>query len=320
MPLKYMEQKNIKQANQNHPAKFSFLYMLSLAALIFTGLSVGMIIFQIINKYIPDPLNQLRNTFSSDQLRFAISALIVAAPVFFVTSRQIYQNLFKGNLDKDSGVRRWLTYFILLVSSIIMLGWFIGLINNYLSGELTVKFILKAITAIGIAGLGFSFYLYDIRREEVVGVKDKGIKLYSIISILAVISVFAIALFLVESPAQVRDKKLDAEIINDLINIESALNQFYKQQERLPNDLTELKNQVIFITDENLQDPETGQPYQYQALSEDQYRLCGQFRTSNLTDQDEIYYAKSWIHDQGEQCFDKEISLDNGVTGPAPLR
>ena len=140
-----------EQKTNNHSARFAFLYMLSLVALVLTSLSTGMVIFQIINKYIPDPIGRFGEDFSSDVLRFAIAALIVAAPLFFLTSRQIYKNLFKGVLAKDAGVRKWLTYLILLVSSLIILGWFIGLINNYLGGELTIKFILKAITAMGIS-------------------------------------------------------------------------------------------------------------------------------------------------------------------------
>jgi len=135
--------------------------MLSLVALVFTSLSVGMVTFQIINRYIPDSIGRFGEGFSSDILRFAIAALIVATPLFFLISRQIYKNLFKGILAKEAGVRKWLTYFILLISSLIILGWLIGLINNYLGGELTLKFILKAIAAVIISAIAFTFYLYD---------------------------------------------------------------------------------------------------------------------------------------------------------------
>ncbi len=315
-----MSQDNTNQAKQNHSAKFAFLYMLSLAALIFTGLSVGMIIFQIINKYIPDPINQLRNTFSSSQLRFAISALIVAAPVFFVTTRQIYKGLFQGNLDKNSAVRRWLTYFILLVSSVIMLGWFIGLINNYLEGELTIKFVLKGITAIGIAGLGFSFYLYDIKREAVVGVRDGRIRAYFVAWLIICISVFTAALFLVESPSEARDKKLDTQIINDFNSLEGGISQFYKNNSRLPENLQELKTEVVFITEENLMDSQTEQAYRYKILNNNEYELCAEFRTSNLDDNQNIYRKTTWSHDKGDQCIKREIVKKSEFPEAIPAR
>ncbi len=310
----------MNQNNQEHSAKFAFLYMLSLAALIFTGLSVGMIIFQIINKYVPDALNQLRSAFSSSQLRFAISALIVAGPVFFITTRQIYKNLFQGKLASDSGVRKWLTYFILLVSSVIMLGWFIGLVNNYLSGELTTKFILKAITAIGIAGLGFSFYFYDIKRERVVGVKDKRIRLYFIVSLIIALAAFIFGLFLVESPSQVRNQKLDAEIVNDAITLEDGINEFYRINSSLPETLQELKDEVVFITQQDLQDPVTNQIYEYKILSEDEYQLCAEFRTSNLENSsDRDLYYRNWPHQAGKDCIEKKVSQNQIKDNPIPV-
>jgi hypothetical protein len=99
---------------KSNAAKFAFFYMLSLVALIFMALSTGMIIFQIINKNIPDILNIYQGTFSSETLKFAISALIISAPIFYVCMRQIFANLKSGDLEKDSGIRKWLTYFILL--------------------------------------------------------------------------------------------------------------------------------------------------------------------------------------------------------------
>ena len=138
----------------NNSAKFAFFYMLSLVALIFMSLSSGMIIFQIINKNIADVFMsgyRYKGNFSSDQLKFAISALLISAPIFYFSIKQIYKNLFSGALDKNSAIRKWLTYFILFISSVVMIGWLIAIVNSFLDGELTSKFILKALTAIFIA-------------------------------------------------------------------------------------------------------------------------------------------------------------------------
>ena len=146
-------------------AKFAFFYMLSLVALVFTSVSAGMIIFQIINKTIADDLSLAPGGFSQDALRFAISAIIIAAPIYFVMMRLINKSLLTGKLEKESGVRKWLTYFILLVSAVVMIGWFIATVGSFLNGELTTKFILKSLTSILISALIFSFYLYDISAK-----------------------------------------------------------------------------------------------------------------------------------------------------------
>ena len=108
---------------KNNAAKFAFFYMLSLVALLFMALSVGMIIFQIINKNIIDIINEYRGRFSPGQLKFAISALIISTPIYYFITRQIQKNLFAGSLDKDSQIRKWLTYFILLVTSNFPVCW-----------------------------------------------------------------------------------------------------------------------------------------------------------------------------------------------------
>src|SRR3989339_45567 len=162
----------------DNAAKFAFFYMLSLVALVFMALSTGMIIFQVINKNIMDTLHEGSGQFSSEALKFAISALIISAPVFFAASRSIYRSLFSGALNRESGIRKWLTYFILFIASVVMIGWLIFTINNFLNGELTLKFLLKAVTAIGIAVSVFTFYYYDIRRPEVIDKKDRVISEY----------------------------------------------------------------------------------------------------------------------------------------------
>src|SRR3989339_434199 len=163
---------------KNNAAKFAFFYMLSLVSLIFTALSTGIIIFQFINKNITDVLSTTTTGFDSSALKFAISAVIIAAPIYFVLMSLINKNLFEGNLDKESGIRKWLTYFIIFISSVVMIGWLIGTVNFFLDGELTIKFILKSITAILISAIIFSFYLYDIKRGEVQKKKDKIVRDY----------------------------------------------------------------------------------------------------------------------------------------------
>lgn len=300
-----------EQKTGDNSAKFTFFYLLSLVALVFTSLSTGMVVFQIINKNIIDPIGRFGQGFSSGQLRFAIAALIVAVPLFFLTTRQIHKNLFKGTLAKDAGVRKWLTYFILFVCSLIILGWLIGLLNNYLGGELTIKFVLKALTCIGIAAIIFTFYFHDIRRDKIVGQKDGVIKMYFYGSLAVIIAVFVSALLIVESPKQARERKLDNAVLEDFNTISSGLMDYYQKQQKLPANLEELKLGAPFVTEENLKDPETAKPYEYKMLGDKKYQLCAVFRTSNLGQEDieNQFYREQWPHKTGEQCIERVIEL-----------
>ena len=308
----------------NNSAKFAFFYMLSLVALIFMAMSAGMIIFQIINKNIIDALEQFRGSYSPDQLKFAISALIISAPIFYITTRQIYKNLFSGALGKDSAVRKWLTYFVLFVSSVVMIGWLIATVNSFLDGELTAKFILKAITAIAIAASIFTFYLYDIKRDDVAGKKDKVIQIYFYGSLAVVIAVFAASLFFVESPTETRNRKFDNAILNKFNQIDSAINSYNYENAKLPESLDKLVIEFSHITEKDLINMATKEKFEYKILNENFYELCAEFLTSNKDDEDNRYnYQKErWPHDAGYQCLKqkvREINANRIIKEPVPV-
>ncbi|MCD6149513.1 hypothetical protein J7J13_01865 [bacterium] len=294
---------------ENNTAKFAFYYMLSLIALIFAALATGMIIFQIINKNIADVIIQRVSDFSPSQLKFAISALIISAPIFYITTWQICKNLFTGAFDKDSGVRKWLTYFVLLVSSVVMLGWLIAIVNNFLDGELTVKFILKAATAIGISAAIFTFYYYDIKREKAAGKKDKIIQFYFYASLAAVIIVFIAGLFIMESPQKTRDRKMDNAILENFDDLNRAIGTYYSDNEKLPANLDRIKSEFSYIGDKDLKNLATGEKYEYKIKSENIYELCATFKTSNKKDKEyNNYQDDDWPHDVGYQCLSQRVS------------
>ena len=305
----------------DNAAKFAFFYMLSLVALVFMALSTGMIIFQVINKNIMDTLHEGSGQFSSEALKFAISALIISAPVFFAASRSIYRSLFSGALNRESGIRKWLTYFILFIASVVMIGWLIFTINNFLNGELTLKFLLKAVTAIGIAVSVFTFYYYDIRRAEVIDKKDRVISVYFYGTLAIIIAAFVSALFVVESPTITRNRKLDNAILDSFNQIDQAISEYYRENSRLPEDLNVLREEYPYITDEDIRDKETG-AFEFNIKGDRAYELCAVFRTSN-TDESGSYewYKERWPHEAGEQCLkQKVLYLEEEKAIPLPIR
>ena len=305
----------------NNAAKFAFFYVLSLVALVFMSFGVGTILFQFINKFIPDIINEYSGTYQADSLKFAISALLIASPIFYITMREIHKNLFSGAMEKNSEVRKWLTYFILLVTSIIMIGWFISVVNNFLGGELTLKVGLKAVVAILINVLIFSFYLYDIKREETKGQNNKVIKIYFYSSLAIVVIVFVAALFNVESPTQTRNRKIDEHALNNMSMIQSAVEGYYQEFKVMPKDFTELKSKELYLTDDNFKNTATNKQIEYKVTGDKEYELCTDFLTSNRPQKstDNGYgMVNSGIpgdnlHDAGHQCLKKRIVIIDPV-------
>jgi hypothetical protein len=295
---------------QGNAAKFAFIYLLSLVALIFTAISSGMIIFQIINKFIPDASLQYQALYASSAMRFGISALVIASPIYFLMSRQIQKYLFSGEMPKDALIRKWLTYFIMLVTSVVMIGWLIGILNNFLNGDLTGKFMLKAATALGISAIIFSFYIYDMRREVTEAHKDKNIALFAYGAIALVSFVFISSLFVVESPAEVRGMRFDNAVLEDFSQIRSGIETYYQSEKKLPDNFEQLRKDFNFINDDTLKDPENGAAYTYKKLDDKRYELCANFRYSNKEQKnaDFDYLKSEWPHDAGQQCISQKVS------------
>ncbi len=297
--------------NKINSPKFAFYYLLSLVALIFMAIATGQIIFQIINQGLPDIFGQYGTDFSSDVLKFAISAILIASPVFYIVSNLINKHLFRGEIEKDSGIRRWLTYFILLVSAVIIIVFLIVTINNFLDGEWTSKFLLKMLTVIGISAIVFSFYLYDIRRAEVLGNKDRVVKIYFWATLALVVSAFVSALFIVETPTEARNRRIDERIITNFYNIESSINSYYNTNQKLPVSLNDLKKESV--VSDSLIDPGTREMFEYLPGNGMDYQLCANFRTDNKNSRDAAYQYldENKRHFQGRQCLDFKAYSDN---------
>lgn len=297
------EQNNMEN---KHNAKYAFYYLLSLVALIFTALSVGMVAFNIIDKTVADTILSYRSV-GDGSLKFAISALLIAAPIFYILSLLISKGIKKGELDKESPLRRWLTYFILLVSSLIILGAFIGVINNFLSGELTTRFVLKALSVLIISGTTFSYYFYEAKRTTA-GEKDAVVKVFGWASLAVVLAAFIAAWFFVESPVVARQRRLDDTLVNNMRQIESAVNEYYSRNDQLPASLDELKSSSVYLTEEATIDPETGQEIEYKRFNEEDYELCATFRLSSRDTSSPSYYpGDTKQHEAGYQCLPGEL-------------
>jgi uncharacterized protein YueI len=310
-----------------HGAKYAFLYLLSLIALIFLGISVGIIAFGIIDQSIFDPLSRsyYRN---NDSFRFAISAILISAPVYFLSLRQIIRGLKKKEIEYDSQIRRWLTYLIILISSVIILGVFIAIINSFLSGDLSTKFALKSITVFIISALVFSYYFYDIKQEEndkkneeekeenkkrKKG-KDKTKTLFFILALIIILAAFIASWFYIESPRETRMRKIDNITMGNINYLENLVNNYYQENEKLPKKLDDLKDLNYYDKDIFI-NPETREEIEYNAISDDKFEFCTEFMLASDKDinGNEIEVRNNYNnrvkHDKGYDCIEGELYI-----------
>jgi uncharacterized membrane protein len=83
--------------------------------------------------------------------------------------RFILREVEKNPEKVESGVRKWLTYIALLVTAGIVIGDLITFLSYFLRGELTARFVLKALMVIAIAGSIFWYYLGFLKRRAADG-------------------------------------------------------------------------------------------------------------------------------------------------------
>lgn len=149
-------------------ARDAFLYLLLFATLYTAAYNLGQLVFLLIDQAWPDPAfsDHSHGQFMRSAMRFSIASLIVATPVFLYLSGLTSREVRTDPAKRNSKVRRWLTYLTLFIASAVLIGDVIALVYNLLSGELTLRFILKMLTIAVIAGATFVFYLRDIRADE----------------------------------------------------------------------------------------------------------------------------------------------------------
>ena len=100
-------------------------------------------------------------------IRWAISALVISFPVFVFAAHRVSRDVDKHPIKRLSPVRRWLTYLTLFVAATVLIGDLTALVFNLLSGDLSLRFVLKVLVVGVIAGTVFGYYLWDLRQEEV---------------------------------------------------------------------------------------------------------------------------------------------------------
>jgi len=293
-------------------AKYAFYYLLSLVALVFVAVNSGIVVFQIINKLIPDALNNYSDSVSQEMIRFAIASLVFATPVFYWMNKLIKTGLVKGEIELTAGIRRWLTYFIIFVASVVILIWLITTMNSFLNGELTTKVILKTLTILLIAGSVFGYYFYDI-KQAAIKPQDKFTTIFFIGSLSLVVVIFVSAIMVMDKPSVVRAQRHDIEVINHLSSIENAINNYYSINKSLPTNLEELVSSNTGVDQSMLVDPNSKAAHSYRAIDATTFELCAEFSYASEPSAYKTGYSDPmWRHQVGQQCF-KRVVNNNGL-------
>lgn len=149
-----------------HSPKLFFLHLLSIVTLYASAASFITLAFQLVNIYVPDPLNTYFDpTFAKNGLRTAISFLIIMFPVYVGTLFALRGVYMKDSEARTMRLRKWLVYLTLFIAALIILFSLVILVNKLLDGELTLSFSLKLLSIFVVAGGILGYYGWDMKKN-----------------------------------------------------------------------------------------------------------------------------------------------------------
>src|SRR3989338_8155567 len=248
-----------------------FMHFLNTITLYISAFSFLNLVFQYINIAFPDKLNAYYSP--GDSIRWTLSLFIIIFGVFAWTSRFIEKDLV-GNPDKNGlKIRRWLIYLTIFLAALLLIGDLVALIYNFLSGDLTIPFIIKVLSVFAVGGVIFWYYLYDLKKNP--GEFSPRAKIIIWSSIIIALAVIVYGFYLAGSPFKQRLVRFDNQRVSDLQTLQSQIVYYWQQKDKLPQSLDALKDSISGFVPPK--DSDTNQPYEYNVTGNLSFELCANF-------------------------------------------
>lgn len=142
-----------------------FLHLFSIIALYISAGSFIVLIFQYIGIAFPDSLDYYGMQTAYGAIRWAIATLIIVFPAYVGSIWLLHRGYMENSATRALRTRKWLIYFTLFAAAAIIAGDLVALIYNFLNGDLTVRFMLKAATVFLVSGSVFGYYIGEIKKS-----------------------------------------------------------------------------------------------------------------------------------------------------------
>jgi len=325
--------------------KFFFVSLGVIVGLITSVSSFLILLFETLNKRFPDVLNATYqygyNSSSFDSLRAPLATLIIFFPAFFILS-YFWRKFAKVGLGHiDTIIRKWMIYLILFFASITIIIDLVTLVQYFVAGEITNRFIFKVLGTIIVAALIWFYYYFEL-TGYVIGIKiwkKKTGLLFGLKSIIFVLALITWSFVIMGSPAKQRALRFDDRRVSDLQSIQSQVINYWQQKEKLPATLSEIANPISSFAIPVDPEFEKGIKYEYNVTGKMSFELCGTFSlpmpkgwqeynsgggvirpmsttvgTTDVSVPNVYPYPSgtndSWDHQAGRTCFARTIDKD----------
>lgn len=278
------------RGSRTENARDAFLYLLAFVTLGIWTVAFVWLAYILIDHAFPSPLDYSQYVGYSfhEDVAGQLASLIVAFPIFIFVSRAIVHETRQRPESLDSGVRKWLTYVALVITAVALLGDGVWFLQQFILGDLTVRFVLKSLVLFGVAGAVLWYYLGTVRAGAAPSSRDRT---FGWVATAAAAIAVVIGFTGVGTPAFERSTQLDQRRVSDMRSVANVIMSEYGKTKHLPKTLSSDANDT--------KDPVTDQPYPYTPLGGSRYRLCATFDTVDTGAPSSTF----WKHPVGTSCF-----------------
>ncbi len=320
-----------------------YFFFLSIGVLVTLVTSVSallQLVFSTLNKVFPDALNATYQygyaSYSFEEIRNSLAVLIIVFPVFLMLSRLWIRLSQKPLSHWDAVIRKWVLYLILFLASVTVVVDLVTLVRYFVSGEITIRFLLKVAAVLIVAGLGGWHYVRQLKNPA-----DRYNKIIALKASVLVLAGIVWAFCVIGSPMAQRALRFDQRRIEDLQSIQWQVINRWQQKGTFPETLEELSDPISSYMVPKDPEFEKGRVYEYKKIRGLTFELCATF--SKPMPKGWVEYGKggygevrpmqdvavssmpypgaredSWDHDAGRTCFERTIDPELYPPFPKP--
>ena len=297
---------------QTNIAKQFVLQLGSLASLYLSLSFFLVLVFGMITLALPDSLDsswQIQSATNSVRIGFAMT--VVFFPVYLWLTRTVNENRRRSDSGQYLGITRWLIYLSLLVGAGVLLVDLVVVIFGYLEGEMSMRFALKSAAVLIVIGSACMYYLKDAQGYWLE--RQWASILYGTIGSMIILGTLIGAVNFIETPTEVRERKIDEQQLQDLRDMQWAIQDYLQLNNELPATVADAYQGATPPTS-----PESRAAYRYE-ITETGFSLCATFTTAsmrsdlyqrsynNYSDAPFISEAENWQYEIGDWCFIRTV-------------
>lgn len=286
-----------------------FLYVGAMLTLYWSAGSLLTLLFTIIDTVFPDALNYYTDPYSSG-IRFAIASLVVIFPICLLLLRAVKKDASANPEKLSLAIRKWFYAFTIFLTAVAMAVDLIVLLNTFLGGEITSRFIQKVLAVLIVSGIVFWYALLEIRLKPETPVSVRKEFLYG--APILVLAAIVFGFVIMGSPSAVRSLRFDERRVGDLQTIQWQIVSYSQQKNMVPKSLAVLEDSISGYR--NPTDPRTGEAYQFVPGEGRTFTLCATFERPSVSTSVAKPYAPigedTWNHEAGKKCFERTIDPD----------